>query len=457
MLQSDMKSLLLLLLLGTGLLAQAYPQTYAQLGTPLFEQIDNFKALAELELFKAQKQTLLAYEKNAEAAIAHGHLIDKQDPINKKEGKSYLQELRSLQKLYDIVEKSYKQQLYKSIHNDNSNSFYAITKISLPLLNSDLRLKESVVKYYKKTKTSKIASLDKLSLDHQIDLSSYAYSDALFSMKQSSQEVQERTTLEDFTPDPKRQKPVEVLMIKTATGFDLFLENHAYYDVTIELHSRELLNLSSSEKLPYVGSFSAQSRTKFLHFSIIDPRKKSLFKTTYSTYTGRLTPNYDQDYLYALPYARNKAFMLTQGFNGEMTHKGKSAYALDFQMPIGTEVHAMRDGTVVAFESRQTENGYSPAFADKSNYVIIQHSDGTMATYGHLKAQGVKVKLGQKVYKHQFIALSGNTGYSSGPHLHVHITAIKDLSSGSASVPFAFSTPQGTIISPQVRNYYASK
>ncbi len=469
-LQYSMKTILICLLLILDLFSQRdlenYPKIYSQLGTPLFTQVNNFKALSQRPLFHLQDLTIQDYVKKVKIAIDHGELIDSENSTHAKETKVYLQELREIQKLHDKIEKSYKKQLYKSINENNQSAFYAITSVSLPFLITDARLKEKVVHYYKKTKRDRESSLHKqdsltylesLSRDLKLDQKSYAYMPAIFKTSKKEQNLEERDSLSKFVPNPGNNKPVQVVSIRTKNGFDLYLENHAYYDVSIELKVVKLVNLLSSKTLPFVGSFPAHSRTKILALSVKDPHNKSLFQTLYSTTIGRLNPQYDKGHLYALPYAKGKSYQLTQGFNGEETHKGHSAYALDFKMDEGTKIHAMREGTVVALEDKQTEHGFSPEFTDKSNYIIIQHDDGTMAMYGHLKNNGVKVNLGQKIYKHAFIGLSGNTGYSSGPHLHVHISAIKNLQSGSSSIPFSFLAKRGKIDFPVLSSSYIAE
>jgi len=471
-LQYLMKTILLLLFLITSVLSKNsldthnYPNIYAQLGTPLFIQVNNFQGLSNSPLLRFDKADTQHYVTKVQLAIKHGHHIDKQASNNAKEIKSYLQELRQIQRLHDKIEKSYKQQLYKSIHDKNQDIFFALTNVPLSSISSDPRLKEKVVQYYKALKKSDKTPIDKvynvvyletLSKDFQLDQSSYAYINTMFKTFQNNQAVQERKSLNSFHPNPHAKNPVQVISIRTKNGFDLYLENHAYYDVSIQLNALKLVNLSSSKRFPFIGSFPAKSRTKILHFSIQNPQKESFFQTRYSSTIGRLSPDYDRKFVYALPYERGKAYQLTQGFNGEHTHKGQSAYALDFQMKEGTKVHAMRKGRVVSFEDHHTEHGFSPEFTNKSNYIIVQHNDGTMAMYGHLKPHGVKVRLGQKVYKHTLIGLSGNTGYSSGPHLHVHISAIQSLHSGSRSVPFSFLTQRGKIDSPEVDSFYIAK
>ena len=467
-----MKTFLILLLCISTLLSQDelsarhYPKLYAQLGTPLFELADDFKTLSQTPLFHNNKQTVQDYLKKVKIAIETGLNIDAEDSPKPEKAKAYLRELRELQRLHDQIESSYKKQLYKSIRDDDRNTFYTLSATPLPFIRTDARLKEEVVKYYTKTqklyKTSSeqpydFSYLHNLSQDLRLDRQSYAYMSTAFKASQKDQKVETRDSIAQFIPDAHRKQPVQVISVRTKKGFDLYLENHAYFDVTIELKANELINLSSSEPLPFIGSFPAQSRTKILNLSVQDPRLKSQFQTFFNATVGRVNAQYDKDYLYALPYARGESYLLTQGFNGKHTHKDQSAYALDFKMDEGTKVHAMREGIVVAVEEKQTEHGYSPAFAEKSNHIIIQHDDGTMAMYGHLKPNGVKVKLGQKVYKHAFIGLSGNTGYTSGPHLHVHISAVKELKTGAVSVPFRFLAKRGKIDSPQETSSYIAK
>ncbi len=82
---------------------------------------------------------------------------------------------------------------------------------------------------------------------------------------------------------------------------------------------------------------------------------------------------------------------------------------LDIGAAMGTSVKAAMDGTVAA-------TGYS---AGLGNYVIIRHHAGWQSLYGHLKT--ISVKQGQRVALGERIAYSGNTGYSTGPHLHFSV------------------------------------
>ena len=82
---------------------------------------------------------------------------------------------------------------------------------------------------------------------------------------------------------------------------------------------------------------------------------------------------------------------------------------LDIGVDTGTQGRAAMNGVV-------SETGYNSSFG---NYVVLSHHAGWMSLYGHL--QTVSAKGGQRVATGQLIAYSGNTGYSTGPHLHFSV------------------------------------
>ena len=128
---------------------------------------------------------------------------------------------------------------------------------------------------------------------------------------------------------------------------------------------------------------------------------------------------------YVLPYPVGKSYRISQGNNygGHQTlENGAFRYSYDFEMPIGTEIVAARAGRVVYTRTHFTDgNGGGPVGTD--NVILIDHGDGTYALYGHLTFQGSLVNVGDIVKQGQKIALSGNTGMTSGlPHLHFMIS-----------------------------------
>ncbi|MFJ8941235.1 M23 family metallopeptidase [Streptomyces sp. NPDC102365] len=111
------------------------------------------------------------------------------------------------------------------------------------------------------------------------------------------------------------------------------------------------------------------------------------------------------------------------------THSGQ-----DFAVSSGTQVVAAHGGTVVKTGGNGAGDG--PAYG---NAVVIKHGNGTYSQYAHLSR--VDVKPGQVVKTGQRIARSGNTGNSSGPHLHFEIRTTANY--GSAVDPVAFLRSKG--------------
>ncbi|MFI5803822.1 M23 family metallopeptidase [Streptomyces sp. NPDC051561] len=121
------------------------------------------------------------------------------------------------------------------------------------------------------------------------------------------------------------------------------------------------------------------------------------------------------------------ALSATYGKGGGMwAHKHSGQ---DFAVPIGTKVKAAAAGTVVKAGSNGAGDG--PAYG---NAVVVRHADHTYSQYAHLSR--VQVNVGQHVSAGQQIALSGNTGNSSGPHLHFEIRTTANY--GSAINPVSY-------------------
>jgi len=93
-------------------------------------------------------------------------------------------------------------------------------------------------------------------------------------------------------------------------------------------------------------------------------------------------------------------------------------HCIDFALPIGTPIKAVANGVVLFTESRFHKSYPYKKFDNRANHVGIKHADGRLSLYVHLQWHSVKVRAGQKVRRGQIIALSGQTGYATYPHLH---------------------------------------
>lgn len=112
-------------------------------------------------------------------------------------------------------------------------------------------------------------------------------------------------------------------------------------------------------------------------------------------------------------------------------------------MPEGTPVLAAREGLVVGTEDKFDINGSDKdKYANFANFVIVKHPDGTFGEYDHLQKGGVAVKTGQTVKKGDILGYSGNTGFSTGPHLHFFVYMALDGKT-RRSFPFRFISSTG--------------
>jgi murein DD-endopeptidase MepM/ murein hydrolase activator NlpD len=163
-------------------------------------------------------------------------------------------------------------------------------------------------------------------------------------------------------------------------------------------------------------------------------------------------------YVYALPYPHGLTFSVLQGFHGAFSHRGNNEYAVDFNCPVATPVVAARPGVVVAINASAQGSGTSPEFLEdrRTNFVIVRHADGTLGEYMHLAPSGVDVHPGQLVERGQELALSGNTGFSSTPHLHFQVMTAAGDGMAKRSFPFELAVAPRRVSAPVQGQRYAA-
>lgn len=137
---------------------------------------------------------------------------------------------------------------------------------------------------------------------------------------------------------------------------------------------------------------------------------------------NQLNAVHNNDYVYAFPC--DEKFNVIQGYHGSYSHT--TSKALDFKMPVGSNIYAARDGIVLQLKEDSNTNCRTPACYHQANFIFILHEDGSIANYAHLKQNGVLVNIGDPIKKGQIIGLSGNTGWSGTPHLHFEVYTEKD-------------------------------
>lgn len=151
---------------------------------------------------------------------------------------------------------------------------------------------------------------------------------------------------------------------------------------------------------------------------------------------------------YRAPFSAGNNFPVTQAYPAAVTHDTPdSEHAIDIAMPIGTDVLAARGGIVFEVAGHNFKGGINRAEnAHSANFVRILHNDGTYAVYAHLNWDSVRVRPGDYVVAGQYIADSGNTGFSSGPHLHFAVQ--RNAGMQILSLPVEFRGPMSTGVVP---------
>ncbi|MGW7516119.1 peptidoglycan DD-metalloendopeptidase family protein [Streptomyces sp. NPDC054796] len=118
------------------------------------------------------------------------------------------------------------------------------------------------------------------------------------------------------------------------------------------------------------------------------------------------------------------AYELSAGFASSGSRWSQLHTGQDFAVPTGTPVRAVGPGTVVS-------TGCGDAFG---NQIVLRHEDGYYTQYAHLSL--LQVRDGDRVRAGQRIGLSGNTGNSTGPHLHFEVRVTPRMGSGIDPLPW---------------------
>ena len=131
---------------------------------------------------------------------------------------------------------------------------------------------------------------------------------------------------------------------------------------------------------------------------------------------------------YRLPWQPGVEMQLTQDCNDRCCndHVGPDGFAYDFANGSGFTVVAARGGTITHLKMSSTAGCGTLDCVDDANYIVIDHGDGTQATYLHLAGASLApgVACGVTVGRGQALATSGTTGWSTGVHLHFQVSSV---------------------------------
>jgi murein DD-endopeptidase MepM/ murein hydrolase activator NlpD len=255
-----------------------------------------------------------------------------------------------------------------------------------------------------------------------------------------------------FAPE---MRSVKVTTRREGEVTHFMVQNDELCEITMTFEMG-LENLKGSTTFPCTVTLPPQKETEAFSLSPLESGEKWEYSYTNYYKLGSQCAKHDDSVIYQLPYAAGSAFRVTQAYNGSFSHTGSNKYAIDWQMPEGTPVYAARGGVVIKVKDESDIGGSSIKYDPYNNFVLIRHEDGTLAHYCHLQKNSSCVKPGQAVEAGEMLARSGNTGFSSGPHLHFCVFKTKS-GRERESIPVKFKTAGEKAITLKTgKNYKAA-
>jgi len=202
-----------------------------------------------------------------------------------------------------------------------------------------------------------------------------------------------------------------------------------------------------------------------------DPQRSVVYSYDYTWIRGKLMSKVDTGFIYLLPVSKgntvkvfNHSFLYTQYFGANQPRKWKS---FQFNVGEGDTAFSARKGLVV-----EVNDGFEPDtayfYSSKSNSILIEHEDGTLARYSVLKKGSIMVKPGQTVFAHAPIAVAGTYNLAGNSQISFSIcyltedkldnsdhTTIKTIKNYYSYVDPIFHTSEGDMHLKANRNYIA--
>lgn len=238
--------------------------------------------------------------------------------------------------------------------------------------------------------------------------------------------------------------------VDTPSGRAYQAVNEEPVPVTIVLTFESSANVRPGGDLPIERVVPANSTMILVRLRRVlqDPSRRARLSIAIDLGSSDTEP--DADHLYAVPFGGEGRRELIQGFDGADSHGASMRYSLDFAMPAGTPVLAARAGTVLYLQGGFTEGGADPDLLEQANLVVVAHSDGTMASYGHLTS-GIPVSVGDVVDEGAVLGSSGATGFAGQPHLHFHV-GVRMLGTPGRTIPIQLKNREGSVLDLDVRS-----
>lgn len=249
-----------------------------------------------------------------------------------------------------------------------------------------------------------------------------------------------------ITVIPVRAEPSAIARLRVERSSERYLawaDNALGGPIEVALDFNRANNVSGSPHLPARKVVPARGSALVSTLSVADPTRGGDFELAMDSVPGDPAAR-PRNTEYLLPLRQNQ-FRIDQGFGGSFSHGDpQNRFAVDFAAAVGTPVLAARAGTVMQVESDFEKASLNQEkYGGRANFVRILHEDGAMSLYAHLKSDGVLVRVGQRVAAGQQIGLSGNTGFTTGPHLHFVVQVNRGMR--LESIPFRMRGPSGPL------------
>jgi len=438
--------------------AASVPLVFETLAEPLQKSTTSIEKLSQKPVMEPNKAVLRIFLSNVDATLSVGRELSGGKEVDKEILNAYLKELRELSRTKDSIDDLYRKSLHTAMDKSDKKSFEDLISVPLDPLHHP-RVRSEVIAFYQKNYPHhSIKSIEALCDEQALEQKSIqiaieqeqAYEEHLRILKRS-----EVSGVKKTAQIGSRNSVILSAGSNGAGGFEFEAENLNPYTVTMSIDFESLTNLRASGTLPLFIEIPGRSKKRVLELSRISSALGVDYRSSYGWVRGSAFAIHQESYLYKLPFYQGSNVRVSQGYHGETSHKGLSAYAVDFPVPVGTPIYAAREGIVVGSEGSSNLGGGSPEYRKFANYVIIEHSDGTMGNYYHLKQGGAVAVIGQKVSKGDLIGYSGNTGYSSGPHLHFSVSKVDPISMRRPmNLPIKMQTLQGIVTLPRKGDRY---
>ena len=241
---------------------------------------------------------------------------------------------------------------------------------------------------------------------------------------------------------------IDVRAVDDGTKWILMAYNECLCTVEFGGRILEPHNLNVADGAPFHKILAPRSQEPLIEVVHTAAEGKASAHLTWQGLLGMPGAEHKPHTPYRAPFSVGSSYKVTQAFPAHFTHTTPAdQYAVDIALPDGTPVDAAREGTVINIQHDKYLGAATTAMMDQANMVEILQDDGTIAVYAHLHWDSVRVQPGQFVRRGEYIANSGNTGFSTGAHLHFAV--IRNSGLAAESVPILFAGPAGAAISPQ--------